>query len=262
MKTPKNQAEKKPAPAQIEAAKKLQETQTIDERMSPYSLMIEKLKANIPQETLDIASTQDIDIDTAQKTAVNFGEILELKTEAEYTELIAALAFFEEYPLLHCFFRLHKFPRKIISFNKILKEPRYLLNSHVRPEFAYWQPTPLYFITGRKTREKMKDPCKMIKFLAFYGADPNKTAGDGSTPLVNQTYGNGTLEIIKTLLDIGADPNQLSNEGEYEITPLLNCLTPEIRRRNRARLDTRRYIVNAKSRRARPRRSQTQNSIS
>jgi ankyrin repeat protein len=51
----------------------------------------------------------------------------------------------------------------------------------------------------------MKEPAKMLKYLAAHGADPNYPAGDGSTPLENQSTGSGNVEIMKALLEAGAE---------------------------------------------------------
>jgi len=204
---------------EIEAAQKLQETQTLEERMIPYVKMIEKLKAEIPQFTgVEVDDYKEFEAAKSAET-VNFGEILGFKTAVEYTELIAAMALYEEYELLIDFFSRQEFSDKNLSAKD-------LLNARVRPRFASWEPTPLYFITGKKSRKMMKDPCKMARFLAEHGADPNVAAGDGSTPLWNMTTLDTPLDILQTLLEIGADPNQIARDGENEYTPLTYCLMP------------------------------------
>ncbi len=140
----------------------------------------------------------------------------DFKATAWYTEtltpgFIAALATLEQYDLLE----------------KLVKElGTTALNERVPGNFAYWEPTPLYFITGKNQRTKMEDVCKMVRFLVSKGADVNMAAGDGSTPLWNQAIPNGSLEILQTLLELGGNPNQISVDGGHEWAPLANCLMP------------------------------------
>jgi len=171
----------------------IQRGQTLEERMAPYAQMIEKMKNETKKPIL---------------------KTIKLKTKEEVTELTAALALFEEYDLL----------------KRLLKESSgSLLNNHVRQQFAFWGPSPLYFITTKKVWAKMKDPKKMLKFLIDIGADVNAAAANGSTPLLNQTFtGVESVEIMETLLELGADPNKSSfiNYSEDEFTPLVYCLWP------------------------------------
>jgi len=171
-----------------EVAKERQATQTLKERMAPYAAIINKIK-DISDDPPPFDDTENI------STA----------------ELIAALAFFEEYEVLKTVFKSKQFTANV--------------NETVSPAFAYWQPTPLYFITSKKALAIMKDPCKMIRFLSAHGADPNIPAEDGSTMLWNQCNIGYPIEIMKTLLEIGADPNQTSKDGDAEWTPLAYCLT-------------------------------------
>ncbi|MDR2954754.1 MAG: YrhA family protein [Prevotella sp.] len=178
-----------------------QDNQTIEERMAPYAVMIEKLKEEVSKQ---------------RKEVFSFDQFLELKCCEDYTELVAAMAFFEEYELL----------KRFLEEKPAIDEEFEILNSYVRPQFAHWMPTPLYFITGYKTRVQMTDPCKMLHLLKAYGGNANMPAGDGSTPLWNQTTPNGVYEIMQTLLKLGANPNQISIDGEYEWAPLASCLMP------------------------------------
>jgi hypothetical protein len=176
-----------------ETCKEKQAAQTIEERMAPYAEKIEQLKHEVSK----------------GKNVFDFDDFLGFNVN-DHTEFVAAMAFFEEYGLID-FCLKHDFAR---------------LNARVRPQFSWWEPTPLYFITIRNAREKMKDPFKMLRFLHTHGANPNISAGDGSTPLWNATNPDCPLELLQTLLEIGANPNQTSRDGDYEWTPLISCLSP------------------------------------
>ena len=131
----------------------------------------------------------------------------------EYTNLAATLAFAEDYE----------------TFERFLAETRdfNVLNACTNERFATtWQPTPLFLITSPNVRTKMKDPQKMVRFLAAHGVDVNIAAGDGTTPLSNLLHDTDptSLEFIKLFLELGADPNKTSLEGENELPPLLDCL--------------------------------------
>ena len=179
-----------------------QQTETLEERMLPYAEMVEKLKAEFQKRG---------------KSFTSLGQFLGLKSPKEYAELMAYMALSEEYELLGHFLEADPDPEEKFD----------MLNVSVRPQFASWEPSPLYFITAKKQREKMKDPCKMMRFLKAHGADVNLVAGDGSTPLWNQTYNSGSIQILQTLLELGANPNQISEDREYEWAPLPFCLMPD-----------------------------------
>jgi ankyrin repeat protein len=175
------------------ACKEKQTEQSIEERMAPYATLIGTMK---------------------EAVANDDGYFPQFDNYPEYTDMAAALAFFGEYDLLERFLgRKHGFDAL-------------MLNGRVRPQFAYWEPTPLYFITSKKVREAMDDPCKAVRFLAAHGADANIAAGDGSTPLWNQTTGGGALDIMQALLEIGAKPDKTSVDDDVEFTPLIMCLSP------------------------------------
>jgi len=173
--------------------RQIQSEQSIEEQMVTFLEDIQELK--------EIVSKRDPDKD--------FSDFI-CEDIQDFAKYIAVMAFFEEYELLEV----------------VLNTKQDALNTHVHPQFVYWQPTPLYFITGKKAREKMKDPCKMVRFLAAHGADVNKAAGDGSTPLWNQTNYSDSIEMLKTLLELGANPNQTSIDEGIAWTPLINCLRP------------------------------------
>jgi|GEM_PF-2197096 len=172
-----------------------QKNQTPEERRELYAKMVEKIKS-------DASSS-------------NIGTLFNFKTASEYTELAAILASFEEYDLIE----------------RLLKETSdsnlQFLNTLTRPQFRYWQPSLIYYATIKDVLNKMKDPKKMLKFLAEKGADVSLAAGDGSTPLWNQTCSDSvTYEVFNTLLELGADPNQISINNDTEWTPLVHCLLP------------------------------------
>ena len=182
----------------IDAYENLQQEQfPFEERILPYSKMIEQIKNEIAKGNKDF----------------NYGKFFNFKQKEEYTEFAAVLAFYEEYDLLKCFLEQGT---EFKDFD--------ILNSHVRPKLAWWQPTPLYFITGKKAVRTMKDPHKMLRFLVSNGADVNMTGGDGSTPLWNQTTESGIIEVFQTLLEIGANPDAKSASGDIIFTPLTSCL--------------------------------------
>jgi len=128
-------------------------------------------------------------------------------------EFACVLALYEEYEILD-------------NLIKQAKDKSFI-NANVRMEFSYWQPTALYFITSYRAWNKMKEPKKMFKFLIDNGADVNAAAGDGSTPLGNQTCIDGSLEMLQILLEMGADPNKTYLFDEKKWTPLSYCLTME-----------------------------------
>ena len=201
---------------------------TLEERIAPCAAMIEQVKAKTMMGKWRGSDARDfLKFQPAQNVeVVDFNEILELKTKEEYAELIATMALFEEYELLNHLFCSKKFSEKAPSEKAFSIAD--LLNTRVRPAFSAWQPTPLYSITSKKARKMMGDPCKMVRFLHEYGADPNLAAGDGSTPLWNQTNIDCPVEILQTLLEIGADPNQISRDSESEWAPLAYCLLPSL----------------------------------
>ena len=126
------------------------------------------------------------------------------------TEQATTLAASEDYHALE----------RLLSKNKGFD----ILNAHVSPKFCEWGPTPLYYITIKSVAKKMKDPCRMMRFLVSHGANPNLAANDGSTPLWSQTTNDGSLKLMQTLLELGANPNQISMEGKKKWTPLFHCL--------------------------------------
>ena len=184
----------------VKACSEKQRTQTLDEIMAPFVLMIEKIKNSPPK---------------------SIGAALDFKTDYDYTDFCAALALFEEYELL----------KRLIdeaAGSPLFTQNRTLLNAHVRPQIVSWGPTPLYFITTKMPLKKMKDPKKMLRFLTENGADINALAADSSTALINQTCGDcESTEILKTLLDLGADPDLTSLFGDNVWTPLVHCLCPK-----------------------------------
>ena len=93
------------------------------------------------------------------------------------------------------------------------------LNETTPAYFRPFQPTPLYYAVMGLIWKAMKDPVKMLNWLAAHGADVNKPSGDKTTPLGNQCYANGDILIIKTLLEAGADPNAQTFINDTAMTP-------------------------------------------
>ena len=171
------------------ACEEKQKTQTFDEQMAPYSQLIEKIKSKAP---------------------VPIYKVVNYQTREEYADFAASFALFEEYELID---RLIKEGAggKYNTFNFLI------LNTNVRPEFMYFEPSPLYFITVKRAWVKMKDPKKMLEYLVKRGANINETAGDGSNALWNQIYPDGSPDVLQALLELGAYVNILDSENN---TPL------------------------------------------
>jgi len=101
------------------------------------------------------------------------------------------------------------------------------LNEKLGWWFKDWQPTPLFYITVKKVWPCMKDPVKMLTYLVNNHADPNLAGIEGDTPLGNQCYLDGSLEVIKALLDCGADPNIKTISSGTALFPLHLILLPD-----------------------------------
>ena len=86
--------------------------------------------------------------------------------------------------------------------------------------FRPFQPTPLFYASMNLIWGTMKDPQKMLRWLVNHGADINKPSGEKLTPLGNQCFANGSIAILKSLLDAGADPNALSYLNDIAVTPM------------------------------------------
>ncbi|MCL2180929.1 MAG: hypothetical protein FWB83_07355 [Treponema sp.] len=170
--------------------------QTLEERMAPYAELIKKIK-NEPAQPIY--------------------KIVKCETREEIAEFAAAFALFEEYELLDRYIKEAGGGKyTVFSFN--------VLNYNVSPQFAYWEPTPLYFITSRKAWNSMKDPKRMLTHLAKKYSDVNAAAGDGTTALWNQTYHDSSLEILNALLELYANPNKLSFDSDCHWPPLVHAL--------------------------------------
>jgi len=145
---------------QRHACREEQSAQTIEERMAPYAQLIEKIK-NEP--SVPIYKIAALWTEPAFKTSG--GSYL---TREEYAEIAAAIAFFEEYELLDRYIKEGAGSERS-RFNFMI------LNQTVRPQFAWREPTPLYFLKELQVWEKMKDPQKMFDYLVKLGADVNLT---------------------------------------------------------------------------------------
>jgi ankyrin repeat protein len=219
-----------------EKYKEIQDSQSIEERIAPYAEKIKQIKDKIAEEGEDAVKFADF-FGCRKAPAL-------IETDIRiYAEYAAVMAVLEEYELLELLLRKSAFfgEEELNSWlrgafavdeafyeniNEDVSEKYNLFNNCVRPQFSYWEPTPLYFIVTKKVIEKMKDPCKMLRFLVSKGANVNRGAGDGSTPLWNSSNIGIPLEVLQTLLELGADPNKKSINDELTWTPLVNCLCP------------------------------------
>ena len=99
--------------------------------------------------------------------------------------------------------------------------------------FRSFQPYPLYYLTLKLIWGQMSDPVKMLHWLIEHGANINqhaRGAQNSETPLGNQCYANGNIQIMKALLEAGADPNiETQRQFEYQepITILSNVVNFE-----------------------------------
>jgi tetratricopeptide (TPR) repeat protein len=169
---------------------KIQENQTLEERIAPYLEIIRLLKMG---------------------TDLTFSIIEDFYEEKTSEGLFPTMCLLEEYELIERFFG---------------ECGRENINDTLAPEFSWFQPTVLYFITVKKASAMIKDLPKMIRFLIENGADPNIPAADGSTMLWNQTNDCYTdTGILQLLLELGANPNIASYDDNLgDIYPLQNCL--------------------------------------
>ncbi|MDR0834724.1 MAG: tetratricopeptide repeat protein [Candidatus Symbiothrix sp.] len=184
---------------------KIQENQTLEERIASYLEIINLLKSD-PELTFSLVE------DYYREFRPNTISATEYYAHKKTTnELFATICLLEEYKLIEKFF---------------CEYGRENINDTLLSEFAWFQPTVLYFITCKKASAMIKDLPKMIRFLIENGADPNIPAADGSTMLWNQTNDCYTdTEIMQLLLELGANPNIASYDDNLgDIYPLQNCL--------------------------------------
>jgi tetratricopeptide (TPR) repeat protein len=101
------------------------------------------------------------------------------------------------------------------------------VNGLVSCLFRTWKPTPLFYVTTKNVVSLLKEPVMILRYLTRNGADPNMESGEGDTPLGNQCCSNGSVEIMRNLLEAGANPELATIVfDEVPIKPLLLALYP------------------------------------
>jgi hypothetical protein len=112
----------------------------------------------------------------------------------DYANLAAVLALEEDYE------NLQRFHDDVIKENKDETTfAKLALNKHMSAAYQDWQPTPLFYITGKKAWASLNDGPKILRFLASFGADPNMPSGEGDTALYNQCLRIWRRDILQTL---------------------------------------------------------------
>jgi ankyrin repeat protein len=159
-----------------------------DETLVPYYFYIKRIKENPHKTIKEIVGIEELD------------------------NISAAFAAFEEYDLMK------RYISEGHSFN---------VQTSVGA-FRNWQPTPLYYVTIRKVIENLKDIRKLLTFMVENKADPNMSAGDESTPLLNACYENKPIELMHLLLELNANPNKPGIENGLSWYPLSFCLLAEV----------------------------------
>jgi tetratricopeptide (TPR) repeat protein len=182
-----------------------------------HALLVEMDEANADLEEAGRRDKLPKLADQLQSYRELYNRLIELyKTEPRpplkgiSADLIGLMAFLEDRQMLE---------------QVIADDPTHL-NGHLSTLLRDYGPTPLYFITSMRVAPYMKNALEMIEWLIWKGADPNKPAADGTTPLWNQTCENGTVAILSLLLEKGADPNAASYINGEASYPLANCLLP------------------------------------
>jgi hypothetical protein len=144
----------------------------------------------------------------------------------DYANLIAVLAREEDYEQLDRFFA--ECPVKAENYDRLADYMKdHPVNQWVSCLFRTWKPTPLYYITTKNVVPLLKEPVRILRYLTRNGADPNMESGEGDTPLGNQCYATGNIEVMRNLLEAGADPELATIVfDEVPIKPLLLALCP------------------------------------
>jgi hypothetical protein len=152
--------------------------------------------------------------------------IMEVIGKEDYANLIAVLAREEDYEQLDRFFA--ECPVKAENYERLADYMKaHPLNQWVSCLFRTWKPTPLYYITTKNVVPFLKEPVKILRYLTRNGADPDKESGGGDTPLGNQCCSNGSVEIMRNLLEAGANPELATIAfDKVPIKPLLLALYP------------------------------------
>jgi ankyrin repeat protein len=191
-------------------------------RAHVYVLLNDMPKANADMDEADRRNNRKTIVERSQpyrEVYNRIGELFESEQKpplkAIPADLIALMAFLENRPLL----------------DKVIADDPTYLNGYLSSVLSDYNLTPLYFLTSVYVFPYMQEPLEMIRHLVALGADPNKPAADGSTPLWNQAADSGSVVMMQLLLELGADPNRVSLDDAGEKTyPLTNCLLPTIQK--------------------------------
>jgi len=152
--------------------------------------------------------------------------IMEVIGKEDYANLIAVLAREEDFDQLGRFFA--ECPVKVENYERLADYMKaHPVNQWVSYLFRAWKPTPLFYVTTKNVISLLKEPVKILRYLTRNGADPDKESGEGDTPLGNQCYSTGNIEVMRNLLEAGAN-SELTTVifDEVPIKPLLLALMP------------------------------------
>jgi tetratricopeptide (TPR) repeat protein len=152
--------------------------------------------------------------------------IAEVIGKEDHANLIAVLAREEDYEQLDRFFA--ECPVKAENYERLADYMKaHPVNQWVSCLFQTWRPTPLFYVTTKNVVSLLKEPVRILRYLTRNGADPDMESGEGDTPLGNQCCSNGSVEIMRNLLEAGADPELATIAfDKVPIKPLLLALFP------------------------------------